>query len=74
MRSRGEAHRNVCLIPTSAHGTNPASAVMCGFEVVEVSPPYDTSDITALSAATTVRVTRRTVRLGRPLLHLYVDM
>jgi glycine dehydrogenase len=30
--SRGEAHRDVCLIPTSAHGTNPASAVMaaCG--------------------------------------------
>ena len=32
--SRGEAHRNVCLIPTSAHGTNPASAVMAGFKVV----------------------------------------
>src|SRR3989442_371064 len=35
--SRGEAHRNVCLIPTSAHGTNPASAVMAGFKVVPVS-------------------------------------
>jgi glycine dehydrogenase len=35
--SRGEAHRDVCLIPTSAHGTNPASAVMCGFKVVAVS-------------------------------------
>jgi glycine dehydrogenase len=35
--SRGEAHRNVCLIPTSAHGTNPASAVMAGFEVVPVA-------------------------------------
>src|SRR2546430_11241767 len=34
--SRGEAHRNVCLIPTSAHGTNPASAVMAGFKVVSV--------------------------------------
>ena len=32
--SRGEAHRNVCLIPSSAHGTNPASAVMAGMEVV----------------------------------------
>ena len=32
--SRGEAHRNVCIIPTSAHGTNPASAVMAGFRVV----------------------------------------
>ena len=34
--SRGEAHRDVCLIPTSAHGTNPASAVMAGFKVVPV--------------------------------------
>ena len=35
--SRNEAHRNVCLIPTSAHGTNPASAVMAGFKVVPVA-------------------------------------
>jgi glycine dehydrogenase len=35
--SRGEAHRNICLIPTSAHGTNPASAVMAGFKVVSVA-------------------------------------
>jgi glycine dehydrogenase len=35
--SRGEAHRNVCLIPTSAHGTNPASAVMAGMTVVAVA-------------------------------------
>jgi glycine dehydrogenase len=34
--SRGEAHRNVCLIPQSAHGTNPASAVMAGLDVVVV--------------------------------------
>jgi glycine dehydrogenase len=34
--SRGEAHRTVCLIPTSAHGTNPASAVMAGLKVVAV--------------------------------------
>src|SRR3989454_1038511 len=34
--SRGEGHRDVCLIPTSAHGTNPASAVMAGFRVVPV--------------------------------------
>jgi glycine dehydrogenase len=32
----GESHRNVCLIPSSAHGTNPASAVMAGMEVVVV--------------------------------------
>jgi glycine dehydrogenase len=36
-RSRGEAHRTVCLIPTSAHGTNPASAVMAGMRVVAVA-------------------------------------
>jgi glycine dehydrogenase len=35
--SRSEAHRNVCLIPTSAHGTNPASAVMAGLKVVAVA-------------------------------------
>lgn len=34
--SRGEGHRNVMLIPSSAHGTNPASAVMAGMEVVVV--------------------------------------
>ena len=32
--SRGEEHRNICLIPSSAHGTNPASAVMAGMKVV----------------------------------------
>ncbi|GAA5141343.1 aminomethyl-transferring glycine dehydrogenase [Prosthecobacter algae] len=35
--ARGEGHRDVCLIPTSAHGTNPASAVMCAFKVVPVT-------------------------------------
>ena len=35
--SRGESHRKICLIPTSAHGTNPASAVMAGFKVVSVA-------------------------------------
>ncbi len=34
---RGESHRDVCLIPTSAHGTNPASAVMCGMKVVAIA-------------------------------------
>ena len=33
-KSRGEEHRNICLIPSSAHGTNPASAVMAGMKVV----------------------------------------
>lgn len=35
--SRGESHRNICLIPSSAHGTNPASAVMAGMQVVVVA-------------------------------------
>ncbi|MDD5056785.1 MAG: aminomethyl-transferring glycine dehydrogenase [Sideroxydans sp.] len=35
-RSRGEAQRNVVLIPSSAHGTNPASAAMCGLHIVVV--------------------------------------
>jgi glycine dehydrogenase len=33
---RGESHRNICLIPQSAHGTNPASAVMAGMKVVAI--------------------------------------
>ena len=33
-QSRNEAHRNICLIPSSAHGTNPASATMAGMKVV----------------------------------------
>jgi len=36
-RSRGQANRTVCLIPASAHGTNPASAVMAGYRVVVVA-------------------------------------
>jgi glycine dehydrogenase len=39
--ARGEAHRNICLIPTSAHGTNPASAVMAGFKVLPVACSKD---------------------------------
>ncbi len=35
-QARGEGHRDVCLIPSSAHGTNPASAVMAGYRVVVV--------------------------------------
>lgn len=35
-KDRGQAHRNVVLVPSSAHGTNPASAVMCGMNVVVV--------------------------------------
>jgi glycine dehydrogenase len=40
-RARGEGHRTVCLIPESAHGTNPASAQMCGMDVVVVKTDRD---------------------------------
>jgi glycine dehydrogenase len=49
--SRGEAHRNVCLIPGSAHGTNPATAQMAGMQVVVVACDdkgnVDVTDLTA---------------------------
>jgi glycine dehydrogenase len=49
--ARGEAHRNVCLIPTSAHGTNPASAVMAGMKVVAVAcDPNGNIDVADLRA------------------------
>merc|ERR1711908_126843 len=34
--SRGDTKRNICIIPTSAHGTNPATAVMTGYKVVPI--------------------------------------
>ncbi|HWO88954.1 MAG TPA: aminomethyl-transferring glycine dehydrogenase [Gemmatimonadales bacterium] len=40
-RARGQAHRTTCLIPRSAHGTNPASAVMAGMQVVVVDTDAD---------------------------------
>jgi len=36
MQSRGDHHRDVCIIPVSAHGTNPASAAMVGMKIVAV--------------------------------------
>jgi glycine cleavage system P protein (glycine dehydrogenase) len=54
-RERGEGHRDVCLIPVSAHGTNPASAVMAGLEVVAVGCDaggnVDLGDLKAKAAA-----------------------
>jgi len=54
-RSRQEGQRDVCLIPTSAHGTNPASAVMAGMRVVAVrcdeSGNVDVEDLSAKAAA-----------------------
>jgi glycine cleavage system P protein (glycine dehydrogenase) len=50
-RSRGEEHRTTCLIPTSAHGTNPASAVLAGLRVVPVaSDPRGNIDVADLRA------------------------
>jgi glycine dehydrogenase len=52
--SRGDHHRNICLIPVSAHGTNPASAVMAGMKVVPVKCDadgnIDTADLNARAA------------------------
>ena len=49
--SRGDSHRNICLIPASAHGTNPASAMMVGMKVVVVDCDkegnVDMADLTA---------------------------
>jgi glycine dehydrogenase len=54
---RNESHRNICLIPTSAHGTNPASAVMAGFRVVpvacDVQGNIDVADLQAKAEAHT---------------------
>ena len=54
-RTRGEAQRNVCLIPASAHGTNPASAAMAGLDVVVVACDsegnIDLADLRAKAAA-----------------------
>jgi glycine dehydrogenase len=54
-RSRGEGHRTVCLIPASAHGTNPASSVMAGYRVVVVATDehgnVDMGDLRAKIAA-----------------------
>ena len=41
LASKGEGHRNICLIPKSAHGTNPASATMAGMKVVVVDNDDD---------------------------------
>ncbi|HUX32833.1 MAG TPA: glycine dehydrogenase (aminomethyl-transferring), partial [Gemmatimonadaceae bacterium] len=53
--ARGEAHRTVCLIPHSAHGTNPASAVMAGMQVVVVDTDengnIDVADLEAKAKA-----------------------
>ena len=58
--ARGEAHRDVCLIPTSAHGTNPASAQMVGMKVVVVgvtpTGDIDVADFRAKAEAHSARL------------------
>ncbi len=57
---RGEGHRDVCLVPASAHGTNPASAVMAGMQVVVVKTDeggnIDLSDLKAKAEANAARL------------------
>jgi glycine dehydrogenase len=59
-RSQGSAQRDVCLIPTSAHGTNPASAVMAGMRVVGVACDergnVDLGDLREKAAASSARL------------------
>src|SRR5439155_8892430 len=53
-KARGQGHRTTCLIPQSAHGTNPASAVMAGMQVVVVKTDergnIDIADLRAKAA------------------------
>merc|ERR1719221_2564523 len=53
LESKGEGHRNVCIIPRSAHGTNPASAAMCDMEIkwIEDSKGMDVGEFRALCEA-----------------------
>lgn len=59
-RARGQPERNVCLVPDSAHGTNPASAAMAGFELVPVrcdeNGNLDLLDLEAKAAANAARL------------------
>jgi len=52
LEAKGEGHRDVCIIPRSAHGTNPASAAMCGMEIkwIEDSRGMDLEEFKALCA------------------------
>jgi glycine dehydrogenase len=62
-RARGAGHRTVCLIPQSAHGTNPASAVMAGMKVVVVRTDangnIDVDDLRARRPSSTRATSRR---------------
>src|SRR5690349_21382322 len=70
-RSRGDTHRTTCLIPMSAHGTNPASAVMAGMEVVPVrSDEHGNVDVADLrNKAATHRETLAALMVTYPSTH-----
>jgi glycine dehydrogenase len=58
-RATGQGHRDVCLIPSSAHGTNPASAVMAGYRVVVVKcDEHGNVDVADLEARATEHADR----------------
>ncbi len=59
--SRGELQRNVCLIPDSAHGTNPASAILAGYKIINI--PCDTQGNINMSELETI-VTQYSAYLG----------
>jgi glycine cleavage system protein P-like pyridoxal-binding family len=66
LRATGNAHRNVCLIPVSAHGTNPASAVMAGMKVVVVaSDDRGNVDFADLKAKAELHKVRAVPAMGR---------
>ena len=69
-RSRGDAHRTVCLIPSSAHGTNAASAVMAGMDVVVVACD-DHGNIDLADVRDKIDAGRRSARRDHD--HLSVD-
>ncbi len=68
--NRCELHRNICLIPTSAHGTNPASAVMAGLQVVAVACDKDGNiDVADLRAKVEIAQTKSRLPHGHVSLH-----
>ncbi len=50
LQSTGQGHRNICLIPKSAHGTNPASAALAGMKIVQINTINGCVDMDDLTA------------------------
>lgn len=64
--ANGDQHRSVCLIPTSAHGTNPASAVMAGMQIVAVgTDPQGNIDIADLRSKAEANADKLAAYVGR---------